>query len=74
MDTSSLGNEVNAYGFIHGIILSIAASIIGGVSKLCLRKSYILEKDRIPTLISYDESGEFISILIMIMEQRSVYI
>ena len=36
-------DQVGSNSFLHGILLSIAASLIGGISKLCIRKSYLLE-------------------------------
>ena len=40
------GSEITASDWSKGIFLSILASIIGGISKLAIRKSWLLQADR----------------------------
>lgn len=37
------GSEISASGWAKGILLSILASVIGGISKLAIRKSWLLQ-------------------------------
>jgi len=36
--------QISVAGFMNGVLLSIMASLIGGGSKLCIRKSYLMER------------------------------
>jgi hypothetical protein len=39
----TMGDDVTASGWIKGILFSVTASIIGGASKLAIRKSWLME-------------------------------
>lgn len=45
LDTMMGSSSVSASDWVNGIALSIAASVIGGASKLAIRKSWLIEHD-----------------------------
>lgn len=49
-----MSDDVTASGWIKGITLSVIASIIGGASKLAIRKSWLMEASASRHLSSYE--------------------